>query len=107
MDIRQLDRNNNDFQVAYMWAQVDMSEDTEAILGVGSNDGIKVWLNGIPTANIINNKYKKGYIAFKIHFLGDNPEKEKSAAWIKNVRIITSKVKKYSKLMDIPVKVVE
>jgi len=34
------------FAVAYAWAQVDMPEQTNAILGIGSDDCIKVWLNG-------------------------------------------------------------
>jgi len=71
------------------------------------DDHIKVWVNGIPTTYMINSKYGKGYIAFKIHFLGDRKEQEKAASWIKNVRIINSKPKKYSQPMDIPVKVVE
>lgn len=70
-------------------------------------DHIKVWLNGIPTSNIINSKYGKGHIAFKIHFLGDDPEKEKTAAWIKNVRIVTANPGKYSQSMDIEPKIVE
>ncbi len=65
---------------------------------------IKVWLNGIPTANIINNKYDKGFIAFKIHFIGNHPEQEKVSAWFKNVRIIDVHPEKYSRKMDIPAK---
>ncbi len=65
---------------------------------------IKVWLNGIPTSNLINDKYQKGYIAFKIHFMGNEPEKEKVAAWIKNVRIVTIHPEKYARPMDIPAK---
>ena len=34
------------FVVAYAWAQVDMPEETRAVLGIGSDDCIKVWLNG-------------------------------------------------------------
>jgi hypothetical protein len=34
------------FVVAYAWAQVDMPEQTNAVLGIGSDDCIKVWLNG-------------------------------------------------------------
>ena len=34
------------FVVAYAWAQVDMPEQTDAVLGIGSDDCIKVWLNG-------------------------------------------------------------
>jgi hypothetical protein len=32
--------------VAYAWAQVDMPEETISLLGVGSDDAVKVWLNG-------------------------------------------------------------
>ncbi|MEJ7770112.1 MAG: DUF1080 domain-containing protein, partial [Chitinophagaceae bacterium] len=65
-------------------------------------DQIKVWLNGVPTANIINKKYDKGFIAFKIHFLGNNPDREKASAWIRNARIISTNVAKYALKMDIP-----
>jgi len=46
VDLTQLDKEKNDFQVAYMWAQIDMPEDTTGFLGIGSDDGVKVWLNG-------------------------------------------------------------
>jgi hypothetical protein len=31
---------------AYAWAQVEMDQETQARLGIGSDDGVKVWLNG-------------------------------------------------------------
>jgi hypothetical protein len=34
------------FVVGYAWAQVEMPEETTAVLGIGSDDCIKVWLNG-------------------------------------------------------------
>ena len=34
------------FVVAYAWAQVDMPEETSGVLGIGSDDCVKVWLNG-------------------------------------------------------------
>jgi hypothetical protein len=34
------------FQATYAWAQVHMSEEKQGILGVGSSDSVKVWLNG-------------------------------------------------------------
>jgi hypothetical protein len=46
VDLTQLDEANNDFKVAYLWAQVDMPEETTGFLGIGSDDGVKVWLNG-------------------------------------------------------------
>jgi CubicO group peptidase (beta-lactamase class C family) len=37
---------SNDFEVAYAWAEVRMPAKTKAILGIGSDDAVKVWLNG-------------------------------------------------------------
>jgi hypothetical protein len=34
------------YAVAYAWAQIDMSEQTSGVLGIGSDDCVKVWLNG-------------------------------------------------------------
>lgn len=35
-----------EFSVAYAWAEIDMPQAAKAVLGVGSDDGVKVWLNG-------------------------------------------------------------
>jgi hypothetical protein len=32
--------------ITYAWAQIDMPEERHGILGIGSDDGVKVWLNG-------------------------------------------------------------
>ena len=32
--------------ITYVWAQIDMPEEKQGILGIGSDDGVKVWLNG-------------------------------------------------------------
>jgi len=34
------------FVVAFAWAQIDMAEETQGVLGIGSDDCVKVWLNG-------------------------------------------------------------
>lgn len=34
------------FQVAYAWAQIDMPEEQSGVLSIGSDDHVKVWLNG-------------------------------------------------------------
>lgn len=75
--------------------------DTWRIEAVGNH--LKVWLNGVAVAHVQNDKYKEGYIALKIHFLGNKPENEKYAASIKNIRIQTKNVKKYAQNMDLPV----
>jgi len=35
-----------EFVVAYAWAEIEMSETTKMLLGIGSDDGVKIWLNG-------------------------------------------------------------
>jgi hypothetical protein len=35
-----------EYVIAYAWAQIDMPEETYALLGIGSDDAVKVWLNG-------------------------------------------------------------
>ncbi len=46
IDLTQLSASNNDLNIAYVWAQIDMSEEMTGTLGIGSDDGVKVWLNG-------------------------------------------------------------
>jgi hypothetical protein len=68
-------------------------------------DHIKVWINGIPTVNMTDDKYREpGYIAFKIHFLTDELEKEKLSIAFKNMRIVTKNVKRYTRSADIPLR---
>jgi hypothetical protein len=34
------------YLITYLWAQVDMSDKKPGVLGIGSDDSVKVWLNG-------------------------------------------------------------
>ncbi|HKS38072.1 MAG TPA: serine hydrolase [Verrucomicrobiae bacterium] len=34
------------FSIAYAWAEIEIPEKTKALLGIGSDDGVKAWLNG-------------------------------------------------------------
>ena len=72
------------------------------IEAIGNN--IKVWVNDIPTCNLVNSKYTKGYIAMKIHSMIATPEMEKVLMRYKNIRIITRNPEKYQKAMDLPLK---
>lgn len=63
-------------------------------------DHIKVWLNDIPTANIL--RYKKGYVGFKIHFLLHDKSQEDLMIAFRNPRIITRSVRKYSRPTSLP-----
>ncbi|MGD8500879.1 MAG: hypothetical protein PVJ86_09545, partial [Phycisphaerales bacterium] len=40
------DFSQDHYVIAYAWAQVDMPEETTALLGIGYDDAAKVWLNG-------------------------------------------------------------
>jgi hypothetical protein len=68
---------------------------------------IKVWVNGIPTTNMINDKYSSGHIALKIHALGNKPEQEQILAHFKNIRIIDKNPALYAQVMDLPAQKVE
>ena len=63
---------------------------------------IKVWVNGVPTCHLADEKYRKGNIAFKIHSVGNNPKAGQSAIRLKNIRIITGNPERYALPMELP-----
>lgn len=67
---------------------------------------IKVWINGVPATNMIDNRYKKGCIAFKIHSMNGSKWTEDMAASFRNFRIISQDAAAYERAMDISVKVI-
>jgi CubicO group peptidase (beta-lactamase class C family)/uncharacterized pyridoxamine 5'-phosphate oxidase family protein len=36
----------SDFAIAYAWAEIEMPATGKGLLGIGSDDGVKIWLNG-------------------------------------------------------------
>jgi hypothetical protein len=72
---------------------------TFRIEAIGNN--IKVWLNGVPSTDLINNKYSKGYIALKIHSVGAQSKDKDVLVHFKSIRIISRNVAKYAKSSDI------
>jgi len=72
---------------------------TFRIEAIGNNT--KVWLTGVPSTNLINDKYSKGYIALKIHSLGGAVKDKDVLVHFKNIRIISKNVAKYSKSSDL------
>jgi hypothetical protein len=63
---------------------------------------IKVWVNGVPTCHLVDEKYREGVIAFKIHALGDRPEVTKNVMRLKNIRILTEQPERFAKKMELP-----
>ena len=62
---------------------------------------IKVWINGVPSTNLVNTKYTDGYIALKIHSLSAATKDQDVLAHFKNIRVITKNVAFYVKSMDL------
>ncbi len=45
-DLRESAGGDSDRSIAYAYTEIDSPEDTDAWLGIGSDDGVKVWING-------------------------------------------------------------
>jgi hypothetical protein len=65
---------------------------------------IKIWLNGIPTVHLRDDKYRKGFIAFKIHYLMQESELKKNKIAFRNVRIMTRNIQKFLTPTDLPLR---
>jgi len=63
---------------------------------------IRVWVNGVPTCHLVDEKYREGYIAFKTHALGNNPKETRSVIRFKNIRVITEKPERFLQPMELP-----
>ena len=59
-----------DNAVAYAFATFESPASGQACLSVGSDDGVKIWLNGVQTVNYVEREEdiaRKGVIAVQIH----------------------------------------
>lgn len=62
------------------------------IEAIGNN--MRIWLNGVNTANLYDDKTAKGFIAFQVHGIGNNKDKAgKEIKW-RNIRIKTENLEK-------------
>ena len=57
---------------------------------IGSN--IRTWLNGVPTAYVVDDLTPKGFIALQVHAIGKNDKAGKEIRW-RNLRIQTQNLK--------------
>ena len=46
IDLLAVSKDDMEAQIAYLWAQIEMPRDKATVLGIGSDDAVKVWLNG-------------------------------------------------------------
>ena len=65
------------------------------IEAIGNN--IKTWINGVPTAYLIDDKTASGFIGLQVHSIADNMDMlGKKVQW-KNARVLTENLSKYSR----------
>ena len=60
---------------------------------IGNN--IRVWLNGVPTSDIIDDMTGEGFIALQVHEIGKDREKEGKTVQFRNIRILTENLDRY------------
>lgn len=54
---------------------------------------MRVWINGIPTANLVDDMTPSGFIALQVHAIGKKEEEGQTIRW-KNIRIQTQDIKR-------------
>ncbi|GGW33643.1 3-keto-disaccharide hydrolase [Arenibacter certesii] len=59
-------------------------------------DTIKTWINGVPAANLIDDKTASGFIALQVHSIGKDKTEGTPIIW-KNIKILTEDLETYSK----------
>jgi len=63
------------------------------IEAIGNN--IRVWLNGVPSADIIDDMTMSGFIALQVHDIGNDENREGNTIQYKNIRIITENLDRF------------
>ena len=55
-------------------------------------NSIRTWVNGVPTANVVDGMTPEGFIALQVHSIGKNDQPGKQIRW-RNIRIQTENLK--------------
>lgn len=65
---------------------------------------LKVWVNDVPTAHLLHDKYTRGPVALKIHSFGAKGDaaQEKNLIRFRHVRILTTDLARHARPMDLP-----
>ncbi|MDT7829429.1 DUF1080 domain-containing protein [Pricia sp. S334] len=64
-------------------------------------DTIQTWINGVPAANLIDDKTSEGFIALQVHSIPKENMAGTEIMW-KNIKILTDSLSKYNKTSPIP-----
>jgi hypothetical protein len=58
-------------------------------------NSIRVWVNGVPCANLLDNMTPKGFIGLQVHNIGNDKKLEGIKVMWKNIRIMTAGLNKF------------
>jgi len=58
---------------------------------------VKVWVNDVPVTHLIDERYRIGTIAFKIHSIGNTPEAGKNALRLRRIRVLTTDLARHAR----------
>lgn len=61
---------------------------------------IRVWVNGVNTANLIDDMTAEGFIGFQVHGIGDDKDREGTQVKWRNIRIATDNLDHHRWAMD-------
>lgn len=64
-------------------------------------DNIRIWLNGVPTAHLIDDKTATGFIGLQVHSIYGDMTPGMEIKW-RNVRILTENPDQYAQETDLP-----
>jgi len=64
-------------------------------------DTIQTWINGVPAANLVDDKTSEGFIALQVHSIPKENKEGTEIMW-KNIKILTDSLSKYNKNSPIP-----
>ncbi len=64
-------------------------------------DNIRIWLNGVPTAKLIDDKTATGFIGLQVHSIYGDMTPGMEIKW-RNVRILTENLDQYAREINLP-----
>lgn len=64
-------------------------------------DTIKTWVNGIPTAHLVDDRTARGFIGLQVHSIGSEADEGIEISW-RNIRIITENPHQFAKSTPLP-----
>ncbi|NJC28461.1 3-keto-disaccharide hydrolase [Neolewinella antarctica] len=64
-------------------------------------DSIRIWLNGVPTAHLVDDMTAEGFIGLQVHSIHGDKEPGTEIKW-RNVKILTENLARYQRVIDLP-----